>query len=261
MSNSSDFQRFAFTVEYNGLLFNGWQSQPQEKSKKTIQDTIENAFRIILQDDAFKIYGSGRTDAGVHASGQVFHADLPQKVDSLTIEKKLNGLLSNESVAILDVRKVSNEFHSRYSATSREYQYTINKKRSALTSHIECFFPYEFTLNELSYFASIIEKQSDFTSFCKYEDKNETKICKIRYARWTQVGTRYFFNIKSNRFLYGMVRALVGTQLYFIKEKIDPEQFENIFHEKDRIKAGFSAKSNGLNLIKVDYPSHLFLVD
>lgn len=261
MTIPDGFQRCAFTVEYNGLLFNGWQSQPKKKAKKTVQDTIELALSTLFSGIPIRIHGSGRTDAGVHASGQVFHADIPKNYDLLTIEKKLNGLLSDQSIVVINIRKVSEKFHARFSAVSREYCYTINQKRSALTNHMECFFPYEFTLEQLNYFAEIIERQSDFTSFSKTGDMNETKICKIRHVYWTQENHRFHFFIKSNRFLYGMVRALVGTQLFFIKEKIEPAEFEKIFGLKDRTKAGFSAKAQGLNLIAVDYHDELFLVE
>jgi len=260
MNITPEKQRFAFTTEYNGLSYNGFQRQSESKAKKTVQGVIESAFEILFPNEKPTIYGSGRTDAGVHASGQIFHADLPLGTDIKTIEKKLNGLLIKEDVVILNSVPVRADFHARHSALTREYRYTINQKKSALNVHQELFFPFPVDIDYLNQLSKIIETEKDFTSFCKVADVSDIKRCSMKHAYWVQNGTHFYFYIKARRFLYGMVRALVGTQLDFMREGKTVEEFKQIFEKKDRRTASFSAKSYGLNLIKVEYPDELFLV-
>lgn len=233
------------------MMFNGWQIQPKDKAKKTVQGSIEAAFEILFKSQ-IKIMGSGRTDTGVHASGQVFHVEL--QTDDNRWVKKVNGLLQDHHIAITKVVAVPESFHARFTAISRSYIYTINQHPSPLNRHQELFFSAPIDIHYLQQLANIILNQSDFTSFCKLKDESETKICKITECSWEQVGSRLYFKIKANRFLYGMVRALVGTQLEFMKDAKTVEEFRDLFLKKDRTVSGASAKSWGLNLVKVIYP-------
>ncbi|MBN8706199.1 MAG: tRNA pseudouridine(38-40) synthase TruA [Bacteroidetes bacterium] len=252
--------RYAFKVEYNGLQFNGWQLQPPSKAKKTVQGTLESTIRIIEPQFKGHISGAGRTDTGVHASGQYFHLDLDHKIDLFVWMHKINGILDQEPVTLLKGYEVHPDFHARFSASHRTYEYTLNSLPSPLNRHQEWFYPWNINFNLLQEYAKVILTQTDFTSFCRSRDESDTKDCRIMTSEWAQIGSRYRFTIRANRFLYGMVRALVGTQLQAMRENQSAEQFAKIFDELKRTSAGPSAKAHGLNLVEVAYPEHLFLM-
>lgn len=252
-------QRFAFFCEYNGAGFNGWQLQAPEKAPVTVQGILETAFRQFLRDPDFRIHGSGRTDTGVHAIGQCFHADLPAGTDTGRLKLAINGIADPHPVAIWDIRPVQPDFHARFSATSRLYHFTLNSRPSPLNRHKEWFYPYPLNLDQLKEMAVTIRKATDFSSFCRAADEADHKRCNILECDWTADGSRLIFSIRANRFLYGMVRALVGTQLDLIKRGEPALSLENLLATRDRQAAGPAAKAHGLTLVEVTYPADCFL--
>lgn len=251
--------RYAFRTEYDGSAFNGWQIQPPEKAKKTVQGILEAAIRVANPEFTSHISGAGRTDTGVHASGQWFHADFETELDLYRWVHKINGILGNEPVAVLEGFAVTSGFHARFSALSRTYEYTLNSLPSPLNRHQEWFYPWPVHFSLLDEYAGCILKQSDFSSFCKAGDESETKVCKILSTGWHREDSRFRFRITANRFLYGMVRALTGAQLHAMRHGMSPVDFENLFLNSTRSSSGPAAKAHGLNLTQVSYPDHLFL--
>ncbi|NUQ82059.1 MAG: tRNA pseudouridine(38-40) synthase TruA [Bacteroidetes bacterium] len=252
-------QRFAFFCEYNGAGFNGWQLQAPEKAPVTVQSVLESAFRQFLHDPDFRIHGSGRTDTGVHATGQCFHADLPEGTDTGRLIRGINGIAGDHPVAIWEARPVRPDFHARFSATSRLYHYTLNTRPSPLNRHKEWFYPYPLKPDQLREMASLIRQATDFSSFCRAADEADHKRCRILECDWKTEDSRLIFSIRANRFLYGMVRALVGTQLDLIRRGEHPESLSKLLDARNRQAAGPAAKAHGLTLVEVTYPAECFL--
>ncbi len=252
---------YALLIEYDGTAYGGWQIQ---KNSGSIQETIEKTLSRLLQD-SIKITGAGRTDAGVHARGQVanFRSECgwtPKKLMSA-----LNGTLP-EDIAILASAIVPDNFHSRYSAVARHYSYEVVLYKSAIGRRYSAFFPFEFSIGAMNSAACLLTGENDFHSFTKYADEQRHFICKVTRAEWRSLrGNRspdsdlvtavsgFRFEIEANRFLHGMVRAIVGTLLDVGRGKLTVEDFEAILRSRDRSAASMSAPACGLCLEEVVY--------
>lgn len=240
---------YKLIIQYSGKNYCGWQIQNNAKS---IQGEIKKNIETILGYEV-NLIGSGRTDSGVHAIGQVanFHAEIKNESKFLY---SLNSLLPQD-ISLVSIEKVSEEFNSRFDAVSRSYIYIISQLKSPFYVN----YSYQLSwlnkihvinLNQLS--KNFIGKH-DFTSFIKHQSEVENKICEIYNIHWRRVKDLTIFFIEGNRFLHGMVRAIVGSLLLAVKENYEDEYFQNLFAEKDRAKAGMSVPARGLFLYKVKY--------
>jgi tRNA pseudouridine38-40 synthase len=236
-------------IEYDGTDFVGWQRQANGRS---VQEEIETILRM-LTDEAVTITGAGRTDAGVHARGQTANFKIESSIAVNDLQRALNGLLSDE-VIVHSAEEVPENFSARYSARERFYRYFISRTPTAIDRKFcwQLFYPLNVELmNEAS---SIIRQTKDFQSFCKVNSGVDNYLCNIVEAEWTARSSReLIFSIRSNRFLHGMVRALVGTIVDVGREHISIEAFKEIINAKDRRKAGMAAPPQGLFLEEVVY--------
>ncbi len=244
--------RYALLIEYDGKDFSGWQFQP---GLRTVQGVLEASFRQISGSE-ISIYGSGRTDTGVHASGMIAHADLPD--DSvLTIAKMLEGLnaTSGYDVVVKDICAVPDDFHARFSAVSREYRYTVINRRSAIERNTAWQVLSELDTVAMENAAHLLIGNHDFTSFSKRsEDVNHYRSI-IEVAEWSFEGDRLIFRIKANRFVRGMVRALVGALVSIGKGKLMSEEFSELLNSPTELdRARFISPPEGLNLWRIEYP-------
>ncbi|MGB2867026.1 MAG: tRNA pseudouridine(38-40) synthase TruA [Bacteroidota bacterium] len=235
-------------LEYDGTDFAGWQYQPNGRS---VQEEIEKAIRQITQE-AVRIAGAGRTDAGVHALGQVASFALAKDVDLKSFGKSLNAVLP-EDVVVVDALPTAMDFHARYSATKRRYKYYIMKKPTAVWRRYCWWLNYALDFEAMAACARMIEGEHDFASFCKTDSGVEHHRCKIHESVWRLKGDTLEFDITANRFLYGMVRALVGTMVEVGRGYRPQSEFEKILNERDRSKAGMAAPPLGLFLREVLY--------
>jgi tRNA pseudouridine38-40 synthase len=239
---------FKLTIEYDGTDFAGWQVQPEER---TVQGEIEKVLSTIL-GEKIEVIGSGRTDSGVHAFGQVANFKLEKEVDLPKLLHSLNSMLPQD-IVIRGLREVTEEFHARYSAVSRVYTYRIHLGRSALNHRFVWELPYDLELEELKRCAGLIMGEHDFSSFCVAKSQKEDSTCDVMMADWKKVAGELMFHIEADRFLHTMVRSLVGTMVEVGRGHLTGEQFGDILALEDRTKAGPTAPAKGLCLVAVKY--------
>ncbi|MEP1151252.1 MAG: tRNA pseudouridine(38-40) synthase TruA [Balneola sp.] len=240
--------RYKLTIEYNGAGFSGWQIQPDAR---TVEGELEKAFSQILQRDV-DLLGQGRTDAGVHARGQVAHVDIEGVADFQKLIFGVNGLTGNE-VHIHEFEEVHPEFHARFDATSREYAYTILKKPSPLQNHMAWAQLGMLDSKLLHKCASLLNGEFDFAGFSKYNEENYTTLCTIFRSEFEELEDRWIYHISANRFLRNMVRRITGTMAEVAKGKLTYVEFAELLNNPESNVKSFTAPAKGLVLEKVFY--------
>ncbi len=241
-------QRYLLTIEYDGTNFSGWQIQP---NVSTIEQTIEDAFSTILQSD-IDIIGQGRTDAGVHATGQTAHMDLPDDIEPDDLLYKANKLIGKE-IQVTGVEKVADDFHARFDATGRQYEYTITKRWMPLKERFSWQLNQPIDYGKLEECAALLKGEFDFAGFSKFNEDNMTTLCEIQLSEFEQEGEVIKYYIRSNRFLRNMVRRLVGTMVRVAQNKMTLDQFEEALKKPDSGIPTYTAPAGGLVLQKVFY--------
>ncbi len=240
--------RYFCRVEYDGAEFSGWQVQPD---RVTVQSVLEEKMAIISQSPIATICG-GRTDAGVHGRGQSVHFDLDKEIDLYKFQKGVNSLLP-DSVAIFDLQKVANDFHARFDATKREYLYTITTRKSPLARKHANYVSFPIDWERVAEEAKALSGKHTFTSFCSVGYYSDNHDCTVECAEISFPSEGVVtFRIRANRFVYKMVRTIVGTLLDMGRGKISKSMAEVIAAE-DRSNAGMTAPSQGLTFEWVYY--------
>ena len=241
---------YKIKIQYDGTNYSGWQSQP---SGNTIQDELINAISTITKEDV-NLIGSGRTDAGVHSLGQVANFRTERNYEIRKIKHSLNSILPNE-ISIHEMIKVDENFHARFDAKLRSYIYMIAKDKSPFFGNYSYFYPNANSINFdlLRRISFTLIGQHDFTSFCKTKTDTENKICNVSSIYWKESRGLIIFLIEADRFLHGMVRAIVGTLLKSARDNRDSEFLHEILALQNREAAGESVPSKGLFLYKVKY--------
>lgn len=252
--------RYFLEVAYKGTQYSGFQTQ---QNANTVQAEVEKALFILLKE-TIQLTGSSRTDAGVHALQNYFHFDsqsLYPVVNKNTGQSvflyKLNALLPRDIVA-KKLIAVANTNHCRFDALSREYKYFICREKNPFLQDRAYFYPYTLDIEKLTQAADMIKQQSDFTSFSKKNTQVKTYFCTIFESQWIQEQDCLVYQVKANRFLRGMVRALTATMLLVGRKKISLEEFRSIFSARDCTRASFAVPAQGLFLTRVHYPDHIF---
>lgn len=241
-------KNYKLLIEYDGTEFAGWQVQ---KNAVTVQGEIEKALKILLKEK-INLVGSGRTDTGVHAIGQVANFLTSKEVENRRFLHSLNSIIP-ETIVIKNIEIVEEKFHSRFDAKKRSYIYIITKFRSPFCKKYSWFNPSAPKADELNKFNNLFLGEKDYTSFCRKNSEVENKICMVNEVRWKDVKDFLIFKISANRFLHGMVRTIIGTYFETVKNNLSEETLANIFFEKDRTAAGKAAPARGLFLHKVEY--------
>jgi len=245
--------RYFLEVSYRGTRYSGFQSQ---KNANTIQAEIQKAFKIILKKE-LELTGSSRTDAGVHAYQNYFHFDLESELSSQLVYN-LNAILPID-IAIKNLLKVNDNAHCRFDAISREYKYHIYQKKNPFLTDKAFYFPYTLDIEAMQKAAVSLKQYSDFTSFSKRKTQVKSFVCDIKESKWVTQDECLIYNVKANRFLRGMVRALTATMLNLGRGKIDLTAFRKIIETKDCTLANFSAPAHGLFLTEVCFPNNYFI--
>ena len=240
--------RYFLEVAYKGSAYSGFQSQ---ENANTVQAEIEKAFEI-LQKDKISMTGSSRTDAGVHAVQNFFHFDFNEAVNP-HFAYKMNAILPAD-IVIKTLNQVSDDAHCRFDAVSREYNYHIYRQKDPFLKDRAFFFPYKLDVEKMQQAANIIKEHTDFTSFSKRNTQVKTFICQIKESKWLWKDNCLVYNVKANRFLRGMVRALTATMLKVGRGKISLDEFRKIIEAKDCTKASFAVPAHGLFLAEVCFP-------
>ena len=241
---------FKLVLEYDGTNYHGWQIQP---NLPTIQATIEAAIRTVAQHDV-DVIGAGRTDAGVHALGQVAHFATTARLTAEEWQRALNGLLPPD-IAVLAVEPAPDSFHARFSAKSKLYRYLILTRvhRSALSRSKVLHYPYPLDLAAMQDAARALVGTHDFSSFQGSPTDAENPVCTITHLTIERFGDEIRFEVESNRFLKQMVRAIMGTLLEVGRGKLKAGDVAGILAARDRTKAGPTAPAHGLYLVRVAY--------
>lgn len=240
--------RYFIEFSYNGKKYFGYQIQPNEI---TVQEELEKALSTILRQQ-IKTTGAGRTDTGVHAKKMFAHFDFEENL-SENLPYQLNSFLPPD-IAVKRIFKVKNDFHARFDATFRTYEYYISMEKNPFTRDSAWqIWKRNLDVEKMNEACKILFEYEDFTSFAKLHTDNKTNFCKIYKAEWEQNGTELKFTVSADRFLRNMVRAIVGTMVEIGSGKIQPEDLRNIIEEKNRNSAGTSAPAQGLFLVDVGY--------
>ncbi len=251
-------QRYFLEMAYDGTNYHGWQVQP---NAITVQELMNDALGKIFRcpRETTYIVGAGRTDTGVHSDYFVAHFDLPEAVDENEIEHilfKFNAILPSD-VAVYSMQPVDENLHARFSAQSRTYHYRLSMQKipSRRLTHFSPYFMPDF--DKMNEAANILLNYTDFTSFARLHADTKTNDCFLSHAFWREVSVgEWFFEIKANRFLRNMVRAVVGTLFEVGRGKMTVEHFREIIEAKDRCLAGSSAEARGLSLVDIEYPEN-----
>ena len=237
-------------IEYDGKSFNGWQKQP---NKLNIQGEIERAIEE-LTGEKIDLIASGRTDAGVHALGQVANfrteSNIPTDKFAIAINSKLK-----KSIVIKSAEEVDEKFHSRYSVKEKTYRYTINNSKygTALFREMEYHYPIKLNVEKMKEAIKYFEGEHDFSAFKASGTSSKSSVRKIFKAEVVESNERIYIELTGNGFLYNMIRIIAGTLIDVGVEKIKPEEIINIIESKDRKQAGKTLPPQGLCLIEVKY--------
>lgn len=248
--------RLAFLIEYNGKRLCGSQYQ---KGVRTVQAELEGALSTYARQPVSVIL-AGRTDSGVHAAGQVAHADWPAAPapDLNRLTWALNGIMADD-VSVACAQVVPEDFHARFSALSRHYAYRIlnRDQRSALLRDTHYFVPARLDLEAIATACSFLVGQHDFRAFKSSNSDTVTSQCRVSRAELLNLGEGVLeFRISANHFVYNMVRIIVGTLIEIGLGKKRPEVMAMALAEQDRSLAGPTAPAWGLCLESVTYPDH-----
>lgn len=243
-------RRWKCTIAYDGTYFAGYQIQP---NKRTVQGELERVLAT-MHKEAVRVTASGRTDAGVHAHGQVIHFDSPLALSPDGWKKALNAMLPDD-VTVREVEQVDDSFHARYSVIAKEYRYKVRTavEYDVFSRHYAYHFPYPLDTEAMKQALAFVKGTYDFTSFCSAKTDMENRVRTIYEATLCATDDGLEFRWVGNGFLYNMVRILVGTMLEVGQGKRSPASIPTILVGKDRRLAGKTAPAHGLYLWKVVY--------
>jgi tRNA pseudouridine38-40 synthase len=235
-------------IEYDGTNFVGWQIQPNGRS---VQGEIKKAIKEITGEDV-NLIGASRTDAGVHARGQVANFKTNSKIPTENLKKALNSILPDD-ITIISAEDVPQSFHSRYSALEKTYRYFITTKKVAIGRNYIWFVKYKIDFEKLQECANLIQGKHDFEVFSKKGSNTRNFICDVKEAKWESENDKFIFKITADRFLYGMVRGLVGAMIDVARGRIEIETFKKMLFEKFNQVEIMHAPGCGLFLEEVKY--------
>ena len=240
--------RYVMKISYVGTSYSGWQIQDNAKS---VQGYIMKGLHQILDSSIPLIVGAGRTDAGVHAVNFFAHFEYEKPIDNIDLTYKLNRFLPDD-IVIYYIKIVSSNFHARFSAKSRKYEYWISSFKDPFLINRSYYFSKDLDVELMNYGAKLLIGEHDFSSFSK--SKTDNNNCIITSAYWIKSKDILIFSIESNRFLYNMVRCLVGTLIDLGCHKIDIDGFTEIMTSQNRCRAGYSVPAHALYLMDITYP-------
>lgn len=241
---------YKITVQYDGTRYSGWQRQGNTGS--TIQYKLERAISGILKEE-IEVAGSGRTDAGVHALGQVANFKTGRYLYPEEFLTQLNSALP-EDIAVTDMTLASPRFHARLSAKEKTYRYTIQNSSvsDVFRRKFEYQLPEKLNLSAMEEAAAYLIGTHDFKGFSSGHTKKST-VRHLRVIEITREGNKVHLTFTGNGFLYNMVRILTGTLIEVGLGDREPESIKTVLNTKDRTKAGFTAPPQGLCLMEVTY--------
>ncbi len=246
-------QRYKLTIEYDGGPFVGWQRQDNGPS---VQESLERAVHG-FRGETVIVQGAGRTDAGVHALGQVAHIDLEKPAPADKVRDAVNAHLRPDPIAVLSVDAVSSEFHARFDAIQRHYLYRMATRRAPLTLTAGQAWAVHRTLevDAMHAAAQCFVGHHDFTTFRAVQCQAESPLRTLDRITVSQVGEEIHVTVSARSFLHNQVRSMVGSLKRVGEGKWSARDLKKALEAKDRTACGPVAPAHGLYLERVDYPA------
>jgi tRNA pseudouridine38-40 synthase len=242
--------RYFLEVSYKGTAYSGFQVQANAGS---IQEEIEKAFSVFFRKEVL-MTGASRTDTGVHARQNYFHFDFDEPLSQEWVYR-LNAILPGD-ICIRGLFAVPEGAHCRFDAESREYRYYIYSKKDPFQADRAYFYPYPLDWGLLEEVAARLKIFSDFTSFSKRNTQVNHFRCNVMESHWEHTEGGFYYRIRANRFLRGMVRGLTGTMLLVGRGQVTVPEFEEILVGQDPARVNFNVPAKGLFLERIRYPGH-----
>jgi tRNA pseudouridine38-40 synthase len=240
-------QRYVLEVMYDGTQFHGSQVQGETP---TVQRALNIALATLLRTP-IQTFGASRTDEGVHALSNFYHFDLEEEFQ-FDLHYKLNAVLPG-GVAVKQIYKAGNEFNARFEAISRRYRYRVYHHKNPFLLNRALYHPLKLHRDILESLAPIIMEYGQFESFAKRHGQSKTHNCQIMQSHWEDHGAELHYVVEANRFLRGMVRGLVGTQLHIARAGGTRDDLRKIIELRNCTKAFFNVPGHGLYLEEVKY--------
>lgn len=246
--------RYFIDLSYDGSQYHGWQIQ---NNAKTVQGALNEALTTILRAEITTI-GSGRTDAGVHALMQMVHFDFDGPLDQIQLAAKLNSLLPKD-IVVNHLSAVRSTVSARFDAISRAYIYKIHQRKNPFLEGLSYHFNQSIDIESMNECCDLIKNWKDFEAMSRVKTEVNNFNCEIFSANWEKHNDEVHFHVSANRFLRGMVRALVGTMLEVGQGRMTRVDFASILKSRDRTQAGRSVPAHGLYLRDIAYPNDIYL--
>jgi tRNA pseudouridine38-40 synthase len=254
----SGFLRLKIKLAYDGTNFSGWAKQPD---RRTVQEEFEKAFATIVRHQCESIV-AGRTDAGVHATAQIIHVDVPENTDLADLAYRLNRLLDTD-LRVLEIEVAPEGFHARFSALRRHYQYQIvdaNKAINPLDRYDRASWYRPLDLARLNEASALLLGEHDFAAFCKYRE-GATTIRTLETFQWERKADGLLVaQVVADAFCYSMVRNLVGSAVCVAEGRFEPSWIAEMLANRERISDSMVFPAEGLTLVQVDYPNNAQLL-
>ena len=255
----SGFRRLRIDLSYDGTNFSGWAIQPD---RRTVQQCIEEAIRTVAQAKAETIVAC-RTDAGVHATGQVIHVDVPESLELDDLAYKLNRIL-DEDIRINQIQIAPTAFHARFSALRRYYEYRIldeNKVIPPLARFNTASWYRPLDVDQMNNASALLLGSHDFAAFCKFRE-GATTIRTLETYQWRRDRDGYLVgDVVADAFCYSMVRNLVGAIVCVADGRKEEDWISTLLENKERVSDSLVFPARGLSLYKVDYPDGAELLE
>jgi tRNA pseudouridine38-40 synthase len=246
--------RFRLLIEYEGSDYHGWQ---QNAGVKTIQGEMLAACQKIFDTKHIELYGAGRTDAGVHALGQVAHLDVSTEIHAKTIMVRLNEILPYD-IHVLKLEKCDAGFHARYHAVARSYVYAISRRRSAFGKRYVWWVKEDLSVNKMQEAAALFKGFHDFSSFGAATAEEKSSLVDISYLDIRESGNQIFIHLLGSHFLWMMVRRITGVLVHAGKGKLAMKEIQGFMDHYSERPSQLSAPPAGLYLQRVYYPGERF---
>lgn len=246
--------RYFLDVSYDGTQFHGSQLQG---NTPTVQLAVNKALATLLRQD-IHTWGASRTDEGVHALHNVYHFDWDKLPP--TFLYNLNAVLPQSISAPRLWQAKDPELNARFAAISRQYRYRVYQHKNPFLYERALYYPFQMNQALLQETAKLLPQYSDFTTFAKRNAQTKTNRCRMDESRWEIHGTELHYIVRADRFLRGMVRALVGTQLKVARGKMSLSEFQEAIEGKDSSRAYFGVAGWGLYLEKITYPEEALVL-